>query len=143
MGSLEGVWKTTGVVTTGANAGTIARPQASVMIFSKGHYSNVNVGGDEPRMASAVAKDPNKLTDAEKLARYEDWNRLTANAGVYDVKGTTLTMRPSVAKNVAVMTTDGPIVQEFRLNGNSLVLISKSAAGQPASERRTTLARVK
>jgi hypothetical protein len=65
------------VVTTGANAETISNPQPSVVIFARGHYSWVSVGGSKPRPAC-----------------------------------------------------------------KTLVLISKSAAGQPASETRTTLTRV-
>ena len=141
--SVEGVWKIAEVVTTGANAATNANPQPSLVIFTRGHYSYVSVGGPTPRPTAAAPKDPNKLTDAEKLARYEQWSPFTANAGTYEVKGATITRRPLVAKNPAVMTTDAPIVQEFKLEGNTLWLISKSAAGQPASETRTKLVRVR
>ena len=53
-----------------------------------------------------------------------------------------MTRRPLVAKNVAVMTTNPPIVQEFKLEGKTLWLVTKSAAGQPVSETRTKLTRV-
>jgi hypothetical protein len=141
-GSIEGVWKITNVATSGANAATTSSPQPSVIIFTRGHYAYVS-GGSQPRKASPPPKDSNKLTDAEKLAKFEEWDGLTGQAGTFDVKGTTLTRHPTVAKNVAVMTTDGPIAQEFKLKGDSLVLISKSAAGRPASETRTMLTRVR
>ena len=141
-GSLEGVWKITNVVTSGANAATISSPQPSVVIFTRGHYAYVS-GGNAPRKAAVAAKDPDKLTDAEKLAKFQEWDGLTGQAGTFDVKGATLTRHPTVAKNVAVMTTDGPITQEFKVKGDSLVLISKSAAGRPASETRTTLTRAR
>ena len=141
--SVEGVWKIAEVVTTGANAATNASPQPSLIIFAQGHYSYVSVNGTTPRPTVADAKDPNNLTDAEKIARYEQWNLFSANAGTYDVKGTTITRRPLVAKNPAVMTTSPPIVQEFKLDGDTLWLISKSAAGRPASETRTKLVRVR
>ena len=140
-GSVEGVWKITNVVTSGANAATASSPQPSVVIFTRGHYAYVS-GGNQPRKASPASKDPSKLTDAEKLAKFEEWEGLTGQAGTFDVKGTTLTRHPTVAKNVTVMTTDGPIAQAFKLKGDTLVLISKSAAGRPASETRTTLTRV-
>ena len=141
--SLEGVWKITNVTTTGANAATIASPQPSLIIFSRGHYSYVAVGGPEPRASAAPAKNPDKLTDAEKIAKYDEWDKFTGQAGTYEVKKSTLVRQPIAAKNVSVMTTDGPIEQEYKLAGNSLVLISKSAAGQPAREQRTTLTRVR
>ena len=69
------------------------------------------------------------------------WQPFAANSGTYEIKGTTLTRRALVAKNVAVMT-NPPAVGEFKLQGNTLVLTNKSVAGQPASETRLTLTRV-
>jgi hypothetical protein len=140
--SIEGVWRITEVVTTGANAATNASPQPSLWIFARGHYSQMVINGTQPRPSYAPAKEPGKLTDAEKIARFEQWNLIAANSGTYEINGTTLTRRPIVAKNVTVMTTDPPLVAEFVLDGNTLVLMTKSAAGQPASETRTTLTRV-
>jgi len=40
------------------------------------------------------------------------------------------------------MTTDPPNVSQFKIDGKTLTLVNKSAAGQPASETRTTLTRV-
>jgi hypothetical protein len=139
---IEGVWRITEIVTTGANAATNSSPQPSLVIFTRGHYSYLSVNGTAARPEFAAAKDPAKLTDAEKIARFEQWNPFGANSGTYDLNGTTLTRRPIVAKNVTVMTTNPPIVAEFTLNGDTLVLITKSAEGQPASETRTTLTRV-
>jgi hypothetical protein len=47
-----------------------------------------------------------------------------------------------VAKNVAVMTTNPPIVQQVKIEATKLTLVAKSAAGQPTSETTTTLMRV-
>ena len=140
---LDGVWKVTKYVATGADPSTVANPQASLIIFSRGYYSYISVGGDGPRTASPAAKDPTKLSDAEKLARYDEWNRVTANAGTYELKGNTISRHAVVAKNVAAMTPAGQTNQEFTLSGNSLVLISKSAPGQPVRETRTTLTRIR
>ena len=140
--SVDGVWKVAEIVTTGADAATNASPQPSLIIFARGHYSYLSVDGTAPRPTFADPKDPDKLTDAEKIARYEQWRSFTAQAGTYQIKGTTMTRRPLVAKNLAVMTTNPPIVQEFKLEGNTFWLIRKSAAGQPASETRTKLTRV-
>lgn len=140
-GQLDGVWTITKVVTTGARAATTAA-QPSVIIFDNGYYAYVS-GGSAPRQAAAAPKNPDMLTDAERLAKYSEWEAVTGQAGTFDLKGTTLTRHPTVAKNVSVMTSDGPITQEFKLNGNSLVLTSKSLAGRPASETVTTLTRIR
>ena len=140
--SLEGVWKIVEIVTTGASASTISNPQPSLVIFTKGPYSVLSVNGAQPRPQFAPPKDPNKLTDAEKIARYEQWSRFTANAGTYEVKGTTLTRRPLVAKNETVMARNSSIASEFKLDGNTLWVTTKSEAGQPASETRAKLKRI-
>lgn len=139
---IDGVWKIAEVVTTGANAATNANPQSSMIIFARGHYSWININGTTPRTQSATAKDPAKLTDAEKLARYNEWAPLTAQSGTFETKGSTLTRRALVAKNVGAMTAKNPNVQEFKLEGNTLWLTGRSAAGQPASETRTKFTRV-
>jgi hypothetical protein len=126
---------------TGANATTNKSPQPGLYIFTKQHYSIVSVGGTAPRKDFGAAKDPDKLTDAEKMARYEAWDAFTANAGTYKVSATTLTTQPLVAKNPSVMAGPGA-TREFKLEGKTLTLIQKSAAGQPASETRTILTRV-
>jgi hypothetical protein len=66
-GPLDGVWTIARVVTTGANAATTSSPQSSVIIFDQGYYAYVS-GGNEPRKAAPAAANPDKLTDAEKLA---------------------------------------------------------------------------
>jgi hypothetical protein len=138
--SLEGAWRVSEVMVTGADASPNKTPQPGLYIFTKKHYSILSVSGTEPRKPVPAAKDPDKLTDAEKLARFESWDVFTANSGTYEVKGSTLTTTPIVAKNPSVMGRSQP--REFKLAGSTLTLISKSAAGQPASETRTTLTRV-
>jgi len=126
---------------TGANAATNKSPQPSLYLFTGQHYSIMTVNGTAPRKDFGAPKDPSKLTDAEKIARYEAWDAFTANSGTYQVSGSSLTTRPLVAKNPGVMT--GPAaMREFRIEGKTLTLIQKSAAGQPVSETTTRLTRV-
>jgi hypothetical protein len=139
--SLQGVWRVTEIVVTGANAATNKSPQPSVYIFTKQHYSIMSVGGTAARKDFGSPKDPARLTDAEKMARYEVWDAFTANSGTYQVSGSTLTTRPLVAKNPGVMA-GPPATRELRIQGKTLTLIQKSAAGQPVSETKTTLTRV-
>jgi hypothetical protein len=138
--SLQGAWRVTEIVVTGANASTNSSPQPGLYVFTRQHYSIVTVNGTTARKAAAAPRDPAKLTDAEKIAQYELWNPFTANSGTYQVKGNTLTTTPLVAKNPGVMGT--PATREFTIDGKTLTLIQKSAAGQPASETRTKLTRL-
>ena len=141
-GPLEGVWRIVESTTTGADPSTNSNPEPNLIIFTKGHYSFLSVNSEGPRPQFAPPKDPNKLTDAEKIARYEQWSPFSANAGTYEVKGTTLTRRPLVAKNEGVMTRNSSFESEFKLEGNTLSLTTRSVPGQPAGETRHKLRRL-
>jgi hypothetical protein len=138
---VEGVWKVAEVLMPSKNAAekgtTITNPQPGLIIFTKGYYSLLAVRGREPRAAFAPAKDPENLTDAEKIARYEQWSPFTANSGTYEVKGSTLQMHPIVAKSVDVMTSGTAITWEVKVEApNTLWLI-------PTSDKAATDPRVK
>ena len=136
---LQGAWRVTEVTVTGDGASSNKTPQPGLYIFGKGNYSIVTIGGTAARKPLANPANPAKLTDAEKLARFEAWDVLTANSGTYDVKGATLTTHPTVAKNPAVMGV--PQTRTFKIEGATLTLVQKSAAGQPVSETTTRLTR--
>jgi hypothetical protein len=138
---IEGVWKVAEVVAPASTANekgtSITSPQPGLLIFTKGYYSNIAVAADQPRAAVAPAKDPRNLTDAEKIARYEQWSQFLANAGTYEVKGSTLTLQAMVAKNVQVMTTASTIIWELKQeDANTFWLI-------PPADRAATSRRVK
>ena len=137
--SIQGAWRVTDVTVTGANAGSNKSPQPGIYVFTKGHYSIITVNSTAPRKNFGNA-NPDKLTDAEKLARYEAWNDFTANTGTYQVAGNTLTTNVIVAKNPGVMGTTQ--TREFKIEGTTLILVQKSAAGQPASQTTTRLTRI-
>jgi hypothetical protein len=140
---IDGVWRITSVTTTGANAATNKSPQPSLLIFARGHYSWLNVNGTTARKQRAAAATPGKLTDAEKIAAFDEWGPFTANAGTFEVKGSTLTRRPTVAKNVGAMAPSAnPIAQEFKIDGSTLTLTSP-APGDPKGQLRYTLTRVR
>jgi ABC-type Fe2+-enterobactin transport system substrate-binding protein len=136
---LEGVWKVTEVVPPASTANekptSITTPQPGLIIFTKGYYSGMAVTANQPRTAAAAAKDPSNLTDAEKIARFEQWAPFIANAGTYDVKGSILTLNAMVAKNPDMMSTAQ--TWEFKFEGaNTFWLI-------PPADRATTSPRVK
>ena len=136
--SLQGAWRVSEIVVTGANAATNRSPQPGLYVFTRQHYSIITVNGTAPRKDSGTATTG--LSNADKLARYEAWDAFTANSGTYQVSGSTLTTRPLVAKNPGVMT--GPAAtRQFRIEGNTLTLVQKSAAGQPGSETTIRLTR--
>lgn len=138
---LEGVWKVGEVVAPASNPNekdtSMTSPQPGLIIFTKGYYSGMAVTANQARAAFAQAKDPSNLTDAEKIARYEHWRQFIANAGTYELKGSTLTLNAMVAKNQERMTTAAAVTYEIKLEGsNTFWLI-------PTGERATTDPRIK
>jgi hypothetical protein len=113
-----------------------------LLIYTKGYYAVVAQDAAVPlpaRKAPAPPKTPGQLTDADKIARYEFWAPVIAQAGTYELKGNVVTQRNLVAKGPL-----GTVVREVRLEdgGKTMVEIQKSAPGQPASETRRTFTRV-
>ena len=141
---VEGVWKIAERIVPGthplAKGVTITNTNPpSLIIFTRSYYSQVYLGSAESRALVARAKDPQNLTDAEKIVRFEQWKPLFANAGTYEIKGSTLSIRPIVAKNANQM--NGSHAVEFKLETpNTLWLIP--IADESATEPRIKLTRV-
>jgi hypothetical protein len=143
-GVLEGAWRVAETVITGANASTTSNPQPGLFIFTRTHYSFWRVSGDQPR--PLFNGDP---TNDEKMMAFDSFAGTT---GTYEVSGTTLTVRPVVARTPNCM--GGAFLRyQFRVEGNTLSLTQKSTdvnclIGQralpsaPGSEFRWKLTRV-
>lgn len=135
--SLEGVWKVSKVVTAGV---VNSNPQPGLLIFTRGYYSATRVTASEARKQSPAPEDPAHLTDAEKIAFYNEWAGYAASAGTYEVRGNTLINHNILAKMVRGMTlTEEATILNF--DGNSFVAGPKP--GNPNSDRQTTYTRVR
>ncbi len=145
-GPLEGAWKVAEIVVTGADESNTANPQPGLFVFTRRHYSAMWVPGNQPRTLFKAADPANE----EKISAFDSF---VGNTGTYELAGTTLTIRPMVARypncmNGAFMT------YQFRVDSNTLTLTQKSTEvncliGQravpyagPASETRWKLTRV-
>jgi hypothetical protein len=141
-----GVWKVSEIVVTGAGASAVPSPQPGLFIFTRGHYSIMYVPGSKPR---ALKKAEAPTTD-EKVAAFDSF---LANAGIYELAGSNLTIRPVVARDPNYMV-GGFNKYEFRIDGNTLTLTNRStdlnmrfgeqvvASKAPASETRMKLVRL-
>jgi hypothetical protein len=82
--SVQGVWKGVSVTATGDGAFTIPNRLPMMIVYTKGHYSVLAQDGDGRRLPREVPqplKTPGKPTDAEKIALYELWGPIVADAG--------------------------------------------------------------
>lgn len=127
---LEGAWRVVEVVLTGPLARTISRPQPGLLLFTDGHYSYVLINGDQPRPTP-----PPGLASPEQLLAA--WNPFAANAGPYEVSGSTMIRRPIVAKSPAAM---GPGVfneYTFRMSADTLWITSVGTETGPSTNPMT------
>jgi hypothetical protein len=139
---LEGVWKITKVIRTGADAGVDTHPQPGLQIIYRGYFSIVRDNSGEPRKPSPAAKDPANLANTEKAARYDEWVPFAASAGTYEVKGDTIITHNLVAKQVRGVGLTEEATIKFE-GADTFVATAKSPPGAPAGERQTTYTRVR
>lgn len=115
--SVEGVWRTAEVKTTGPGAQTITVVQPNLAILTAKHYSRLEIHSSQVR--------PN-LVDAAKATADElrqVWGPVVAEAGSYETKsGNVLTLRPVVAKNPASMAAGSYSTYAYRIAGDTLWL---------------------
>ena len=114
--SIEGVWRTAEVTMTGPGARTITQLAPNLDIITAKHYSRVEVHAEGPR---PIVADAAKAT-AEELR--QAWGPVVAEAGTYETRGNTLTMRPVVAKNPAAMGAGASFTYNYRIVADTLWL---------------------
>jgi hypothetical protein len=114
---LEGVWK----LEADPSSGAATKAFPSLFILSKRYYSQMYVPPDRPML-------PENPTDAQRLAALRG---VTANAGTYEVNGTTITIHPTVALSPNVMAPGTFQTYEFRIEGNMLTVTTKANQNGP------------
>lgn len=108
--SLEGVWRQ---VEVRSNDETVIGNQPGFRLFLDGYYSLVRVEGLVPRVALSATPTAEELAAA--------WTPFTAQIGTYEVvDGQTITTRPVVAKNPAVMAGGNFTTSTVRIRGDTL-----------------------
>jgi hypothetical protein len=133
--SLEGVWKVTKIVKAGV---ADTNPQPALLIMTRGYFSATRVNA--ARKQAPPPKDAANLTDAEKIALYNEWTGFGASAGTYELKGNTVISHNMVAKMAKGMTvTEEALIEKF--DGNSFV--AKPTPGSPNGDRETVYTRVR
>jgi hypothetical protein len=106
------------------------RPGAGVYIFTSRHYSMMVASADRPDIV-----DTSQATADELRAL---WNPMAANAGVYEVEGNLVTIRPIVAKIPVVMKPGAYEVYAFDIEGDTLSLTQQRNVRGPVEGRAPT-----
>ena len=127
--TLDGAWRVVEVEVTGPGARTVEAPQPGLLLFAGRYYSYTFVTSDVARPPV-----PNPPT-AQDLATI--WNPFTANAGEYEVSGTTMTRRPFVAKSPEAMAPGAFNQYSFQLIADTLWITSTATEGGPVRNPST------
>jgi hypothetical protein len=133
--SFEGVWKLTRIVRAGPKGPVEAHPQGSLLMFHQGYYSVLIDYSPQARKPAPEPKDPARPTDAEKIAKYDEWAPYVASAGTYEVIGERLITHNVVAKQAKGMTKTEEVT--FKLVGDRFV------ARAPGKDVELTYTRVR
>ncbi len=122
---VAGVWRLDEIRSSGPNGRAFKITQPSMYIFTKGHYSIVRIDATEPR--STV--DPKKMTAAELLETFVA--SFIAQAGTYEIKAGTMTMRPTVAKSPTTMLGDKWTAFTVKIKGKTMILTNAGYQDDP------------
>jgi hypothetical protein len=110
----EGAWEVRDI--TVAPGGRAVNKPVGMVIFSGNRYS-ITFVTDSAR--PGVPLPVSKSTADQLLA---SWGPLTASAGTFQVSGSALTIRPTVAKNTDSMTSAAFVEYTVALKGDMLIL---------------------
>lgn len=135
--SIQGVWRPVEVTITHPSAqpgqlpkGTHTNLQPGLLIFTTKHYSSVIDNGATARPTSGF-KIAGKPTAEEMQAQ---WGPFAANAGTYELVGTTLTRRAIAAKNPANQHQKVVTRSTIKLDGNNLwITTTENVTGKVAN----------
>ncbi len=125
--SIQGVWRVEEATITGPTARTISfAERPNLTIFTNKYYSRSEVQADGPRPALT---DPANAT-ADQLRAV--WGPFVGEAGTYELAADgTITVRPTVSKNPAVMGSGVFIVYSYRLEADKLFLTQQRNQNGP------------
>jgi len=120
---LTGVWEVEEITRDGGRfQGTSTEP--GLIFFGDEHYSVMHVNAPRPLEPEDTPR--RELSYEQMLAAYDPF---TANAGTYEVEGTTVTMRPSVTLSARFIS-GVEATSEYRMDGDMLVLTSTNDDGE-------------
>ena len=120
---VAGAWRLDEV--TGADGKTAKFTNPNTYLFTKGHFSIIRVEGDKPR-----STDPwMEMTRDQLIDAYI--KQFTASGGTYDMKGSTLTMKTTIAKNPAFMARANWISYTVKINGQTMTLTATATNEGP------------
>jgi len=122
---VAGAWRLEEVVMTGADAKTSKFSNPNIYLFTKGHFSVIRIEGDKPRSTDSWTT----MTPEQVIDTYV--KQFTASGGTYEMKGGTLTMRTTIAKNPGFMARANWISYTVKVDGQKMTLTAAATNEGP------------
>ena len=113
---VAGAWRLDEIKTTGTDPKTSRFSNPNIYLFTKGHFSIIRVEGDKPRSTD------NWMTMTREQLIDTFIKEFTASGGTYDMKGSTLTMKTTIAKSPGFMARANWISYTVKVNGQTMTL---------------------
>ena len=122
---VAGAWRLDEVKTTGTDGKTSKFSQPNIYLFTKGHFSIIRIEGDKPRSTDSwTTMTPDQVIDTYV-------KQFTASGGTYDMKGSTLTMKTTIAKNPGFMARANWISYTAKISGQTMTLTATATNEGP------------
>jgi hypothetical protein len=122
---VAGAWRLDEATMPGPEGKPAKFTNPNIYLFTKGHFSIIRVEGDKPR-----STDPwMEMTRDQVIDTYI--KQFTASGGTYEMKGDTLTMKTTIAKNPAFMARQNWISYTVKANGKTMTLTATATNEGP------------
>ena len=113
---VAGAWRLDEVKMAGADAKASKFSNPNIYLFTKGLFSIIRVEGDKPRSTDSWTT----MTPEQVIDTYV--KQFTASGGTYEMKGDTLTMKTTIAKNPGFMARANWISYTVKIDGQTMTL---------------------
>jgi hypothetical protein len=113
---VAGAWRLDEIKTTGTDVKSVRFSQPNMYLFTKGHFSIIRIEGDKSRSTD----DWGTMTREQVIDTYI--KQFSASGGTYEMKGNTLTMKTTIAKNPGFMARANWISYTVAIKGQTMTL---------------------
>jgi hypothetical protein len=123
--NVAGAWRLDEIKTTGTDVKSVKFSQPNMYLFTKGHFSIIRIEGDKSRSTD----DWGTMTREQVIDTFI--KQFTASGGTYEMKGSTLTMKTTIAKSPGFMARANWISYTVAINGTTMTLTATSTNEGP------------
>lgn len=123
--NVAGAWRLDEAPMPGTDGKAVKFTNPNIYLFTKAHWSIIRIEGDKPRSTDSWTT----MTPEQVIDTYI--KQFTASGGTYEMKGNTLTMKTTIAKNPGFMAREHWISYTVKVNGPTMTLTAAATNEGP------------